>query len=216
MSKIAVSGANCLLSYRSARTNSAKLRCNGISIDYQLNSTESHARQHRAFYPHRRSQGNFSLQFECSGWQESNALSVWLHEYANIALNLSASDVPPPMLVSVPSRQFLRLGIPTKGMEFGDHVGSMVFLRKIEFVSVSDPDDPSTSILKRSQASSMTTRSVDPTANAFYPATVVKRPGRLGDQIYAPADPRVPTSQELSDAISNSGTAGGRVEGRSF
>lgn len=217
MSSIAVSGANCVLSYRSSGTHTAKLRCNGLSTGYRLNSSESHARQHRAFYPKRRSQGGFALKFECNGQKEANALAQWLRDYARAALNLAASDVPPPMSVSVPSRDFLRLGIPTVGIQFGDHLGSMVFTPTIQFVSVSDPEDPSTSVLKRNQASGLTLRGTDPASNAFYPTTVVKRPGKLGDQIYAPADPAPPSSQQLSDAIiGNSGTANGRKEGMSF
>lgn len=203
MSSFAVTHANSVLSYSAAgRSNTAQLRCNGIPISYGLNSEESHARQHRAFYPHRRSQGSFSLRFECKGWIEANQLATWLREYARVVLDLSATDVPPPMTVSVPSRDFLRLGIPRAGITFGDHLGSMVFTPTITFVSVSDPQDASTGILRRSQASTALYRSTDPAAASFYPEQAIKRPGKLGDQIYNQAlNAALLTSQQLQDLI---------------
>lgn len=202
MSSFSVNGANATLSYRSGGSHVAKLRCNGISVSYGLNSTESHARQHRAFYPHRRAQGGFALKFECKGWAEANQFSLWLKEYAKVAINLSASDVPPPMTISVPSREFTRLGIPKSGIAFGDHLGSMVFTPMIAFVSVSDPSDASTSILKRSEASGAVYRNTDPTYASFYPESVIKRPGKLADQIYASVNAStLPTAQQVQDRL---------------
>lgn len=202
MSSFMVPHANCVLSYSHQGANTAQLRCNGISISYALNSEESHARQHRAFYPHRRSQGGFTLKFECKGWKEANQLSSWLKAYAQVVLNLGTADVPPPMTVSVPSRNFLRLGIPRAGIAFGDHLGSMVFAPSIAFVSVSNPDDASTGILRRSQASTALYRGTDPATVSFYPEQAIKRPGKLGDQIYNDViNAGMLTSQQLQDQI---------------
>lgn len=204
MSSISVFSSNATLSYSSGgQISQTRVRCNILSFNYTLNSTESHARQHKAFYPHRRSQGDFQLSFECNGWSEFNELSNWFKEYAKAVLDLSLNDVPPPMTVSVPSRNFLRLGIPTTGIEFGDHLASMVFRPAIVFKSVSDPADTSTSILSRSQASTMKLRGNDPTVASFYPQTVIRRPGSLGDQLYAPPDPIILSAQQLADLITN-------------
>lgn len=176
-------GANCVLTYKSGGYIGASLRCSKLTIDYQVNSEESHARQTRAFYPHRRSQGNFSMTFDFKGWREYRDAMNWFRAYATVVLNRN-STVPPPMTVLMPSRSFTRLGIPTTGVSYGDHIGSMVFSPSITFVSVSDPNDPTTNIVKTNSAS--TTHEVAGALSTvyFYPDSVVNSPGKLAQYLY--------------------------------
>jgi hypothetical protein len=182
--KLVQRGANAVCSYQYQGVNTASVRVSKVASNYTVISEESHARQHRAFYPHRRSQGTFSVQIDCKGWAEFRDLITWFRAYATMVLNLSASVVPPPMFVVVPSRDFLRLGIPTTGLQYGDHIGSMVFSPVIQFLSVSDPNDPSTSILKTSQVSSTKDRLRDPASNFFYPDSIASYPGQYSKQLY--------------------------------
>jgi hypothetical protein len=160
--------ANAVLSYRHGGVNLAKVRCSQVGVDYSVNSEESHASQHRAFYPHRRSQGTFSMVIDLKGQAEFNRVMQWFHSYAKIALS-PGMVVPPPMSVVVPSRDFNRLGIPTTGIQFGDYIGSMVFSPQVVFLSVSDLKDLSTSILSSRLASTTQEKNADPATKYFYP-----------------------------------------------
>lgn len=183
MASIALPGANSTFSY--AGGNSAQLKVSQVGFTYGVDSTESHAREHRAFYPHRRNQGQFTVTIDNNQWAEFQAAMQWFKGYATAALDLDSSTVPPPMLVSVPSRNFLRYGIPIQGMSFGDFIGSMVFSPQLTFVSVSDPNDPSTAILSTSQVSGTDTASfTGDVGNYFYPDSRASNPGALATYLY--------------------------------
>lgn len=194
MSAATVRLSNCALAYvTDTATHEARVRCSQIGIAWSLNAEESHARRTRAFYPHQRTQGDFSLQFQCKGWAEQRTLMNWFRAYAGVIMAAGTANrrvVPPPMAVSVPSRKFLRLGFPTTGFTFGDHLGSMLFTPTITFISVSDPADPRASILTTSQVS--TTSFKDATSQErdwFYPGSVNNHPQTLLDLIYAEQTP---------------------------
>jgi hypothetical protein len=174
-------GANASLTYVG---HTARVRCSQVTSDWSVNSEESHARQHKAFYPHRRSQGGFSIKIDCKGWREFRDLTNWFRGYASLLLDLNRSQVPPPMSVSCPSREFLRLGIPTTGMEAGDHLGAIVYSPVVQFISVSDPTDPSTGILRASQVSRTSEVAGDVSTLYFYPDSRANSPGGLQALLY--------------------------------
>jgi hypothetical protein len=201
-SNVSHTSPNCVLTYSYQGVNIARVRTDEFSFTYGQNSDESHARQHRAYYPHRRSQGSFTITFTCKGWHEYNNLIAWFRRYAAVVLNLNASAVPPPMTVVIPSRNFLRLGVPTTGLQYGDHTGSMVFKPQISFISVSDPGDPSTAILKTSQVSGQTDERGHPAkASVFYPTQV----GKLEKVLYD-LDRQTSTARAIGQVIGSTAT----------
>jgi hypothetical protein len=201
-SNVAHLNPNVVLTYNYKGANIAKLRTEDFSFTYSQNSDESHARQHRAYYPHRRSQGSFDISFICKGWREFNSLTAWFRAYANVVLNLDATSVPPPMTIVIPSRNFLRLGIPTTGLQYGDHLGSMVFEPTVSFISVSDPNDPSTAILKVNQVSGQTDeRGAAAKPSVFYPTQV----GKLDKVLYDQEAAASATARAISNEIAGVG-----------
>lgn len=180
MSTVNFSGSNARLVYQQGGTHIAELRCKQLAINYGIVAEESHARGKRAFYPHRRVQGEFTMVFDFKGWREYNRGMAWFQGYFN---GLLGWKNPTPMLVRMDSRDFLRWGIPTTGVAYGDHTGSMVFSPAITFVSVSDPNDPSTNILKTNQASNFQAQGPQ-SAQWFYPDSTLQRPGALQTYLY--------------------------------
>lgn len=137
------SGTNATLSYsnpgsQSSADNSLKCRVRTLSHSFEVVATESHARIHRAFYPHQRAVGRFALMMELKGYVEYAAFMDFMKSYMNTFLTVSRFA----MLAEVPVRNFSQWGIPVHGVSFGDHVGSMVFKTTIIFESVHDPNDP--------------------------------------------------------------------------
>lgn len=181
MGNLTQSNANATLSYQG---NLAKVRVPEVSYTFGLNANESKARQHRAFYPHRRNQGGFSVRVECAHWPESNDFANWLREYAEAMLDLGRA-LPIAMHVQVPSRNFDRYGIPCGGgITYGDHLGSNVFSHTVEFLSLNDPRDPSTAILDPSTQASRQVANGDPILSGTYPAAVIGSPGGVQDALY--------------------------------
>lgn len=189
-SSISQTNANITFSYNyNGQQAVALLRVKQLTTTYTLNSEESHARNNRAFYPHRRSQGTFDITFQFKNWKEYSQAMTWFQDYAKLALQTTNTQPSVVMTVTMPSRNFTRSGVPTTGIEFGDHTGSMVFTPTISFISVNDPDDPSTAVLSTSaskaQISLTQEQGIDPLAWAFfYPDSAVNTPGKLPEALF--------------------------------
>lgn len=186
MTGIELSGANATFSYAGSR---ADLRVTGVAYTYGVVSEESHARQTRAFYPHRRSQGEFDITLQLKGYREFRQVMDWFRNYTAQVMSQAMGDQSQqlPMTVSIPVRGFLRQGILTTGISDNDHVGSMVFSPTISFISVIDPKDPLSSVY--AAPSTFAGPQVDANASlAFYPSSTSKyHDSQLYDTTKAPA-----------------------------
>lgn len=206
---IAVNGANCVLSYKNGnQVVTAQVRVKELSHVFGVVSTESQSAQRRAFYPHRRAQGQFMIIVDCIHYKEFKQLMNWLTDYGNALLSVSQSnDQPPTMTVSLPSRKFVRQGVLTTGIDDHDQTGSMVLSPQLTFVSVSDPNDSLSSILSTSQVSNFTEASVDSANSAwFYPSTGNSVDANIYD---------IPSSisNSLDNTVVNSIVVNGKVKG---
>lgn len=136
-------GLNATLSYLHGRQRRVyRVRCNLLTHGMTVLYEESQARVKRAFYPHRLSSAQFLLGVQVVGQAEYRSLSSWLATYADYVLEpgLRFGEFP-AMAVSVPSRDFLRKGVPLSGMEWGDRVGAMVWSPQIVFETSEEPLD---------------------------------------------------------------------------
>lgn len=162
-------GLNATLTYSAGNSRRGfKVRCNTVVHGTEMIATESQARMRRAYYPHRLSPTQFAIGVECVGYYEHKALSSWLMEFSGFVLNPSLQDVSGAvMTVSVPSRDFMRKGIPVAGIEFGDRVGSMVFTPVIVFETAYDPSDPAA--FRASKFDGSFAMALDRDVKYFYP-----------------------------------------------
>lgn len=168
-------GLNCTLSYQheNGTTRAYRLRCIGLVHGLSQVASESHARRTRAYYPHRRSQAQFMLTFallarkRTSEHAEYERLNIWLKNYMDYVLNQDVTGRARGMLVAVPVRNFMRQGIPIGPLEFGEHVGSMVYNQTITFETTFEPLDT------KFATSTFNAGNTDKDKNArfFYPAS---------------------------------------------
>lgn len=136
-------GLNASLSYLHGKQRRVyRVRCNLVTHGMTVLYEESQARIRKAFYPHRLSSAQFALGVELVGYNEHRSLSSWLARYADYVLDpdLRFGEFP-AMAVSVPSRNFLRKGVPIAGIEWGDRVGAMVWTPQIVFETSEEPLD---------------------------------------------------------------------------
>jgi hypothetical protein len=174
-------GLNATLSYPwEGKRRAYRVRCISITHGMQMIYTESQSRTRRAMYPMKRVPTQFSITAALVGYEEHRAFSNWLSAWAAYAISPDLRVAVPVMTVTVPARNFTRVGVPITGVEWGDHVGSMVWNRQIVFETTAEPWDS-----KKPRYS----RYVDPTNSVgyrenryFYPAGVQLS----GDQV--PAD----------------------------
>jgi hypothetical protein len=122
----------------------ATARCTGVAYGMNVIATESHARQHRAMYPHQRAAGKFGLTLAFKGYFEQYAFMDFLRGYCRSMMDAADTDHSPGMTVTIAGEDgfhFMRKGLPVQGIVDGDHVGSMLFTPTIMFETIVDPLD---------------------------------------------------------------------------
>lgn len=142
-------GLNCTLSYqRAGAIREYRVRAGDLSHGVEMISTESVARTQRAYYPHRTAMQEFSVQILLKNWDERNHFTNWLANYATYALSPDLVQNPFPwMTVHVPSRDFLFLGVPLQGYQWGAHTGMMMFTPQIIFEAATSPGQTGQAVL---------------------------------------------------------------------
>lgn len=127
-------GTNGAITYAGKKFD---VRVTKIDYNWEVIFTESHARAHRAFYPHQRAVARFALTMQFKGYAEYKDFVNYMWGYITAFVNTAQYS----MFVQVPSFAFFRNGIPVGGIADTDHVGSMVFEPTIVFEAMDDPLD---------------------------------------------------------------------------
>lgn len=140
-------GLNCTLSYPGTRSGKAvnvgyRLRCNAVMYGFTQISDESQGRTTRAFYPRRTAPTQFAIAVDLIGQAERNSLNSYLMAYADYILDpgISAQRTP-QMTVTVPSRNFQRIGTPIGGVTYGTQIGAITYPTTITFEISGEPID---------------------------------------------------------------------------
>jgi hypothetical protein len=165
-------GLNSEISYvRYGTRRVFRLRTRGITYALNQVAEVSQGRVSKAVYPHRLSQAPFAIQVDLKGHEEYRQFNNWLAEYARYALTITAdSGSMPEMTVSVPKRNFSRRGIPQGPIEWGDHLGSMLWSPVITFETTYEPGDAATK--KSGVSAGDASGAFDPESRYFYPTSV--------------------------------------------
>lgn len=182
-------GANSTLSFSKAGVNySLRARVYGVSHGFSVIATESSARKYRAFYPHQRAVDPFTVTFLAKGYPQLKQLMDYLQRFMVAVVDTGSVS----MTVNVPSRNFLRQGVPTGGILDMDQTGSALFRPQITFESVTDPLDTSIPSVSRVALGSS---SADDAAKFFYPSSPsTNDPNARSDSFYDAAPVPVPSS----------------------
>lgn len=195
-------GLNSTLSYQMGSTTySFQARVGEIYHGSQMVADEAQSRTRRAYYPHRLSASPFTLAVIIRGYNERVAFSNFLYDYAARVLDPDLSQGYPSMYVSVPSRNFSRRGVPKTGIEWGDHVGSMVWNPQVQFETHIDSSIGDTNTVASSQF--VLEQGAQPELKYFFPAGVQLS----GDQVPAGGYTQQIDPQQIADII-NGGTVG--------
>lgn len=136
-------GLNCTMSYpRGGNTRAFRIRVGRIQSGFEMIASESAARATKAYYPRQTAPTQFAIQPLLIGYEEKVAFNGWLMRYVNFLLDPGrAGKVPPQITVTIPRRNFKRVGVPVEGFEFGDHLASMVWTPNLVFETSREPID---------------------------------------------------------------------------
>lgn len=211
---MARSGLNTLLYYTYGKKNyQFEVRTQEIAHGSMLVADEAQARTRRAYYPHQVTAVPFSLVVIIKGYRERVQFSNFLNDYVSRALDPSLSVANfPTMLVMEPGRNFLRWGVPLSGIEWGDHVGSMVWTPRVVFQTHVDQSlGQSTGDYKWISYFTIPADSASrsPQIKYFYPAAIQLAGNQVPD---AGAYDKVASIQDIQNII-NGGTSGGSDSG---
>lgn len=188
--------------------NAVRVRVRKLDYNWEVIAKESHARIHRAMYPHQRAVGQFALTIELKGYREFKPFSDFMWNYIKTFMGANRKA----MFVSMPVRGFARWGIPVSGIYDGDHVGSMVFSPTIVFEGMNDPLDPNILTTLDQVSSWDYAGTTGDQANFFYPFSTGSRDSSVrAETLY---DAPTGFAAGVSGAIDNAvGTVAGNVGG---
>lgn len=207
-------GLNCNLSYSyGGKTYAFAIRAQEIAYGSRMVAGESQARTRRAYYPHQVSSVPFSIVPIISGYRERVQFSNYIADYIKRVQDpsLSVSKFPTIKVVSA-ARNFVRWGVPVSGIEWGDHVGSMVWTPRVVFethVDQSLGDTPGSYKWVSYFQLDDSSVAASPQIKYFYPSGVQLSGSEVPD---ADAYDKVTTIQDIQDII-NGGTSGGSDAG---
>lgn len=159
-------GLNCVLGYSDGKAiRTFSVRADQVSHGKVVVYEESQARTVRAFFPHRVAESQFSINVMLIGQRERQAFVNWLNAYAAFVLStdLAVGEFP-PMTVNIPSRKFFQTGVPLTGIEWGDHLGSMVWNHQVVFEAI-----PTQVKVSKSSRPKYVHEGLDPANSFFYP-----------------------------------------------
>lgn len=138
-------GLNCTLSYLNYEEKELRyrVRARRLTKGYTMIAEESQARTSKAFYPRQTAPTQFGIQIDLIGARERNSFNRYLMDYATLMLRERGTQGQESiqMTVQIPSRNFVRMGIPMSGIEFGTVVGEMVFSPVLVFETSREPLD---------------------------------------------------------------------------
>jgi hypothetical protein len=213
VSQTTLNGYNSTFQYTAGSDVSVfNARVSKFGHSFAVIATESHARQHRAMYPHQRAEGPFSVTLELKHYTEFRAFMDFMRSFMS-ALMASQNRPMPLMSVSIPTRNFWRLGVPINGVSDGDHIGSNLFQPSISFESVVDPLDPTVATGYNNVGSFSQFdpggSGADSAGQFFYPSTgLTNDPNAQGESIYDA--PPIGTNPIGGGTTTRSPSGGGR------
>lgn len=169
---------NCLLS--AAGYGDYEVICLTLSHGIEvIAGAPDQARDHRAFYISRRTSSRFTVGITFTTYDEYAKFGAWMQGYGKQA---TTPNTPVgAMRVMVPARNFDRVGVPVRGISFGDTVGSITHPVSLQFDGARESGDFSSPIVSSFENPTTDVES----GKFFYPAgTQLSGSGAAADSLY--------------------------------
>jgi hypothetical protein len=124
-------------SFSASGYGTAEFYVNHIAYGVEAIFSDADARAERTVYFHNVVNDNFVISMVFNSWASYNAAANWFRGYMSQAADPENQGVS-PMVVQVPSRNFIGIGIPETGISYGDHVPAITYPMTVSFTGASD------------------------------------------------------------------------------
>lgn len=121
------------------------VRTDRIATTVHVISSEAASAQAKTFYPHIITSDSFSLAVVFLNWNEREATAKWFRTYME---KITRGEIPRgSMLVQIPARRFVWLGVPEGTLTYGDDVSQAgrAYKLNLSFAGATDPTNVSSS-----------------------------------------------------------------------
>lgn len=154
---------------------------------------EDQSRAGKAFYPSKRTSGSFELTLVFARDRGYKQVMEWLQRYQRWAGNPRTKANP--CRVTIPSRNFDKVGVLESGVEFGDNVQAVTHTVTLGFVGSSDPINFKSDIVSRFRLP----KYKDPALPYLYPGGEQLKGGEYGwDTVYDIGNDITPDQPDLN------------------
>jgi hypothetical protein len=139
-------------------------RCTVLQYGKNLIAEDSETRRRKAFYAQIATSGTWYITLTFPDFAEKEDFNLWLSRYFARVIDVYESPLM-PITVTVPSRNFKKVGYPIGEITFGDNVDELVWDVILAFKSATDPT------ISTSYASKFLPPLRDSAAQFFYPSS---------------------------------------------
>lgn len=108
-----------------------------VTYAVEFIADQDQTRMGRAYYAKQMTAAPFQIAIVCASHGEAQVLADWFKGYGDRAASGHAQVGS--MRVTVPSRQFDKMGVPSTGIVFGDDRTSVLYRMNISFAGTGDP-----------------------------------------------------------------------------
>lgn len=116
-----------------------KVWVEGFEYGTTISVNEAQSKFGSTVYPRETSRSGFDVSLVFTSYKEWNSFNDWISKYIE---QLSTKDDLGMMVLMVPDANFARIGIPSRGVAFGDTSGQIIRRQVISFEGTSDPMAP--------------------------------------------------------------------------
>lgn len=162
-----------------------KVRCVALSHGMSIVPiSEDEARFYRSFLASRRTSSGFEIGLVFKNHAEYESFGKWMMDYGRKVAEPSGG--PGPMIVTIPKVGFLKIGVPSRGVVFGDEWNAITYRMVIGFTGTSDPAELANVVVSQFDRGWFNKAiRYDPNVRYFYPSgTQLSGPDRAEDSLY--------------------------------
>jgi len=116
----------------------------------------------RSIYMRKRKMDGFNILIKLKSFSEYKIASKFFQNYNDFLTNPNQGGTLQPMVVIVPSRDFMMLGVPTGNYPMGKGIGDYTFTMSLEFTGTINPTSPT-------EYTSYYQVDADPQSQYYYP-----------------------------------------------
>lgn len=170
-------------------TGVAGFTVTSVEHGIEISSRISQAANERSIYMRKRKMDGFDIMLKLRSYNEYQTASRFFQNYNDFLTNQNFTGTLNPMIVIIPSRDFMMMGIPTGNYPTGKSFDDYTFMMPLNFVGTINPTSPT-------EYSSYYQTDPDPQSQYYYP--LGNQQGSATDNVETLVYDNAPINQSVS------------------